>query len=359
MNYEAHTIRKFRGTNFGIIRLNELSRPNKMKILIGGIEIRAIGYDTYGHPIISESDFLYYKALQYNYKRSEKTFMAEVWYEPDPFCIRRDVYDSIETIQKIVLEEETIEDVIEYINEDERKKKEAEMLKKKEEKQNEKLSELKKLLVYRKRAAFLGADLKSYLLYKTYILSSNGHIYFASDIPCEYLENLINEDVIELDDKILSKVQLINEVHVPSCCDVCAICGKRFTLNDVKENLITENERVEKVHRKCNNDFTIEVELNTASQIIDAVYDGIPDVEITTEWDDEDKKEKRWYHYKTNQGTISIRFKHKVIVIEWHDNFKPFNMKIFDEERVTKYDRGIHAWSKDDAIRYLSMAKKA
>lgn len=48
-----------------------------------------------------------------------------------------------------------------------------------------------------------------------------------------------------------------------------------------------------------------------------------------------------------------------MIVIKWHDNFKPFNMKIFADERVTKFDRGIHAWSKDDAIRYLGMAKKA
>lgn len=359
MNYEAHTIREFRGTNFGIIRLNELSRPNRMKILIGGIEIRAIGYDTYGHPIISESDFIYYNALQNNYKRSEKTFMAEVWYEPNPFCIRRDIYDSIESIQKIVLEEETIEDVIEYKNEDERKRKEAEILKKKEERQNQKLGELKKLLVYRKRAAFLGNDLKSYLLYKTYILSSDGRIYFASDLPKECLESLLDgEDVIEFDEKIISAIQLSNEVHIPDSSDVCTICGKRFTLNDVKDNLITENERVEKVHRKCHHDFTIEVELNEASLLIDALYEKKPNVEITTEWDDEDKKEKRWYHYKTNQGTISICFKHEFIVIIWHEDFK-LNMGIFDAEDVTKYKRGIQAHSKDDALRYLMMAKNA
>lgn len=99
--------------------------------------------------------------------------------------------------------------------------------------------------------------------------------------------------------------------------------------------------------------------MKEASQIIDAVYDDKPEVEVRKEWDEEDQKEKIWYCYKTNQGTISIRFKNKVIVLEWHNNFKPFSMNIFKDERVTKYDRGIHAWSRDDAIRYLSMAKRA
>ena len=328
MPKEIHTIRKFRGTNLGIIRLNKLAKPDKseMKITIGGIEVKPIAFDTYGHPIISASNFLYYQALKANFGRRETTFLTEVSYEPAIFCLREEVYDSKDAIEHAINHEKD-------------------------------LKELKKLLVRRKQAAFLKMPLKNFILYGQYLLSEDGHIYSAYDLSIDYFLDLEDDDVVEINDEI--DVSTLKEVHIPGSEDVCAICGESFSLEDLKNNLITENEKVEKVHRKCHEDFNVEVELNTASQIIDAVYEDKPSVEIRKEWDYEDKKEKIWYCFKTNQGTISIRFKRKVIVIEWHDNFKPFNMKVFDEERVTKYDRGIHAWSKDDAIRYLSIAKKA
>lgn len=352
MNYEVHTIRKFRGTNLGIIRLNQLAKPDGMKITIGGIEIKPIGYDTYGHPIISASNFKYYQALKSNYNRKEITFLTEVYYEPKVFCVRREIYDSKEAIEKAIFEEEKAKREDEYTDKEY-------IMKKIAEEQNEKLKKLKELLVYRKQAAFLFKPLNYFMLYGRYILASNGHVYSTSEIPADYIKNLDNEDVIELDSRIMSEYELTKEVHIPGNKDVCAICGNEFTINDVKEGYITENEQVEKVHCECQRAFSIQTELNVASQIIDAVYEDNPKVNIEREYDLKEQKEKIWYCYKTNQGTISIRFKNKVIVIEWHDNFKPFNMTIFDGERVTKYDRGIHAWSKNDAIRYLSMAKKA
>lgn len=347
MNYEVHTIRKFRGTNLGIIRLNQLAKPDGMKITIGGIEIRPIGYDTYGHPIISSSNFIYYQALKSNFGRKETTFLTEVYYEPKVFCIRREIYDSKEAIEQIIHEEAEVKCMDEY----ERAKKAKE--------QSEKLKKLKKILIYRKQAAFLQMELKNFLLYEKYVLSSDGHIYSASELPTKFIASLDDEDVLELDDSVISEYALTKEVHIPGSEDICTICGEKFNIEDVKDDRITENEQVEKVHRECQKAFSIQTELEKASQIIDAVYDGNPKVNIESEYVLEQQKERIWYCYKTNQGTISIRFKNKVTVIEWHDNFKPFNMTIFDGERVTKYDRGIHAWSKDDAIRYLSMAKKA
>mgnify|MGYP003289893230 FL=1 len=80
-------------------------------------------------------------------------------------------------------------------------------------------------------------------------------------------------------------------------------------------------------------------------------------------YDEEDKKEKVWYLYHTKQGDVAIRFKNKVIEIKWFGNFKPFKLeKLFEDEDVTKRRledaKVIHAWSVDDAIRYLSMVKK-
>ena len=53
-----------------------------------------------------------------------------------------------------------------------------------------------------------------------------------------------------------------------------------------------------------------------------------------------------------------------MISIEWQENFKPFDMnQIFASEDVTKWaengKRGIHAWSIENAGKYLAKVNKA
>lgn len=330
---EIHTIRPFRGRkvmdpnkelgSLGIIRLDQLAYPGDMKIDINGIEINPIAYDTYGHPIVSASNFDYYKALKTNADRRSDTFLTKVTYRPKPFCVKRAIYDSEDAIKKAAIIDE---------------------------KKERGLKDLKELLIYRKQAAFCKLPLNIYLLYGYILLSNDGHIYLTEGIESEsVVAKIKDEDFISKGD----------EIHVPEDGDVCAVCGKSFILNDVKEGFVSENEKFEKIHQMCHYNFTLEVNQQKASAIVDSVYEGNPEVKIVKEWDEEDQTEKIWYVYETYQGTIAIRFKRKVIVIKWFDNFKPFNMALFEEERVTKFDRGIHAWSKDDAIRYLEMAKKA
>ena len=329
---EIHTIRPFRGRkvmdpnkelgSLGIIRLDQLAYPGDMKIDINGIEINPIAYDTYGHPIVSASNFDYYKALKKNADRRSDTFLTKVTYRPKPFCVKRAIYDSEDAIKKAAIIDE---------------------------KKERGLKDLKELLIYRKQAAFCELPLNTYLLYGYILLSNDGHIYLVKGIESESVVAQIK------DEDLISKGE---EIHVPEDGDVCAVCGKSFILNDVKEGFVSENEKFEKIHQMCHYNFTLEVNQQKASAIVDSVYEG-PSVKIVKEWDEEDQTEKVWYVYETCQGTIAIRFKRKVIVIKWFDNFKPFNMALFEAERVTKFDRGIHAWSKDDAIRYLEMAKKA
>lgn len=329
---EIHTIRPFRGRkvmdpnkelgSLGIIRLDQLAYPGDMKIDINGIEINPIAYDTYGHPIVSASNFDYYKALKKNADRRSDTFLTKVTYRPKPFCVKRAIYDSEDAIKRAAIIDE---------------------------KKERGLKDLKELLIYRKQAAFCELPLNTYLLYGYILLSNDGHIYLVKGIESESVVAQIK------DEDLISKGE---EIHVPEDGDVCAVCGKSFILNDVKEGFVSENEKFEKIHQMCHYNFTLEVNQQKASAIVDSVYEG-PSVKIVKEWDEEDQTEKIWYVYETYQGTIAIRFKRKVIVIKWFDNFKPFNMALFEEERVTKFDRGIHAWSKDDAIRYLEMAKKA
>lgn len=325
---EMHSIKPFRGGDLGIIRLDKLAYPEKerIKIWIENTEIKPIGFDTYGHPIISKDNFAYYKALKSITERKGENLIPVVEYESKPFCIRREVYDSADGIEKSL----------------------------------KSLKDFKKMLIFRKQAAFCGYELDVFVIEDMYILKENGHVYECEHMQTKALsKEKVSKKVLGMED--IETLIVGKELHIPSEQDSCAICGRSFSIGDIEEFAVSENEECAKVHSECLKNYYEAVNYERASKIIDAVYTDKkkPTSEVSEIYDSEDNEMKTCYVYKTNQGTITIYFRTKVTIILWHDNFKPFNMSIFDNERVTKFDRGIHAWSMDDAIKYLQMAKKA
>lgn len=324
---ELHSIKRFRDGRLGIIRLNKLAIPQDITIKLGEEEFKPIGYDTYGHPIISEENFIYYKALKSIRERQGESLVAEVEYQPSSFVIRRDVYDSVEGLNEAATNEKG-------------------------------LKRLKKILNYRKQANFIKKELNTFILYGKYALYSDGHIY-----ACSYQkkdETAPDKVILELSEVI--NFELHEEIHIPGHKDACAVCGKEFTIDDVKAFAVTEDENCKKDHKHCLTSCIEAVNYQKASQIIDSVYQDLPQSEIIRECE-EGKKEKVWYLYHTKQGDVAIRFKNKVIVIKWYGNFKPFNLEdLFKDEDVTKRKledaKVIHAWSADDAIKYLMMVRK-
>ncbi len=322
---EYHSIKPFRGNGkLGVIVLDNFAHAGKMffKITIAGKEFIPIGYDTFGNPVISEENFAYYRAMKYLAERKGETLVPKIEFKKKVFCVKTEAYDSIQGIQNATTS----------------------------------LKKFKEVLINRKYAARTGITLNEFIAFEKYILASDGRVYEANNI---ILKDIDSKEAAARSIYSVDEMEYYesngNEVHIPDEKDVCAVCGKSFDISDVAFASFTETKEASKVHKNCLCDFVRDMEHQKACEIIDAVYDGRPSSEVV--YDDE--QDVNWYLFKTNQGTIGIRFKTKVIEIKWFDNFKPFNMKIFDNERVTKYDRGIHAWSKDDAIHYLVMAKKA
>lgn len=345
MQQELHSIKPFRGGNLGIIRLNFLSYTDCTKITVGDEEFYPIGHDTYGHPIISEKNFAYYRALKAIRERDGESLIAEVEYKPQPFCVRSDIYDSAEGIQKII--------------------------------DGNSLKEFKKILIYRKQANFYNQvindsekqptfkKMNTFIVFEKYALHSDGHIYMCSyerKVDSITDQDNLTKDVFDL--SAVNNFKLHEEVHLPGEDDVCAICGKHFNMEDVRTFSVVEDQNCKKAHRDCLDKYTVAVEYQEASRIIDMVYREYPKSEIITEHDKKSNKDKVWYLYHTKQGDVAIHFKNKVIEIKWFGNFKPFNLKtLFKDEDVTKKSlkdaKVIHAWSSDDAVKYLTMVKKA
>lgn len=323
---ELHSIKKFRGTNLGIIRLNNLAKTEGIKIKIGDEYVVPVSYDTYGHPIISEQSFNYYRALKAIKERQYESLVPEVKYEEEYFSIGRIHYDSKEAFEKLS--------------------------KLKEEDQ---LSELKKILIYRKKAHFIGKELNTYILYGRYAIYKDGHIYM-----CSYDE--LSEDCKMIRDMSeVTNLKLLKEVHIPGPKDRCAICGKGFSIKEVKNFAITEDENCNKVHEDCLRKCIEAVNYQIASRIVDSVYLDCPSSEII--YEEENAERRVWYKYHTRQGDLAIRFKTKVIEIKWFGKFRPFNLEtLFKDEAVTKKSLAdakiINAWGPDDAIKYLTMVAR-
>lgn len=223
MKEEIKQIDKFRGTNFGLIQLENLAYPScdKMKITIGEKQVFPIGFDSYGFPIISEGSFKYYTAMKEREERKGKVFSVIVEYEKRPFCLKRSVYDAED---REMLEFETQKPSIESLHLND-------------------LKTLKAVLVNRKMATFLGKELNNFLLFNKYLLSKDGKVYI-------YLsEENHKDDIVKLEEEI--DTTRLREVHIPGENDFCTICGKPFELEDVKKFDIWEDEHCAKVHNQC------------------------------------------------------------------------------------------------------------
>ena len=228
MEKELHSIKPFRGGKLGVIRLNNLAYADKkkMKIHIGNRVFKPIGFDTYGHPIISADNFKYYQALKSITERKGESLVPVVEYEKKPFCIRRECYDSAEAIEKTLNSEVTDE-----MNENE-------MLKVYEKS----LDEFKRLLIFRKHAAFCHMELDEFIVLDFYFLAKDGKIYECKNAiqPTNLDEhgNLLHPKAIKASEA--RSYEVGKEIHIPSSEDVCAVCGRNFSILDVEDFSISE-----------------------------------------------------------------------------------------------------------------------
>ena len=338
-------ITNLRGSKLGVIRLSNLAYPREkdFKIKIGDLEVIPVGFDTYGHPVISEEQFEIYQNMKASKERENKILAVEVSYAKMPFVIRSELFDTVEGI------ETAIRTSIAEKN----------------------LQAFKEMLIRRKQYAFTGKLLNDFVIFERYFLAKNGRVYNVKNV--HYKEIAMGAEMNERPDlrdtvamEELAGIEIVSEVHLPNVGEKCAICGKEFTLNDIANGIFEENDSAEKGHIECFAYYNDAINWQKANTIIDAVYDK-PETEEISDIVDEDGgfKEVKRYLYHTEDGDVSIRFKTKVIEIKWHGKFKPFDFeKIFESETSTKEIKEdgtkiIHAWSKDKAIGYLLQAKFA
>lgn len=328
---EFHSIKPFRGEGgLGIIRLNHLAIPGTAKIHFNEMEFKAIGFDTYGHPIISNGVFSYYKALKLLAERNGESLVPIVEYMKRPFCISKKYYDSREEIEKIV----------EY----------DEILEKTEKGKRKKLEMFKQMLINRKLAAFQGTNLSLFVVYGIYVLAPNGHVYYVDSI----IKKTANETKYVLEENDILNITFSKEVHLPDSTDACNICGSNFTMDDIVNGIVAEDLDCNKVHKHCLNEFQIAIEHKKASSIVDAVYDEHPKSYVQKE------ENPLQYVFETKQGKIYISFiDNDRVKIKWSEEFFPFDLKQFGYPETANKTHTAIAKTRDHAIDLLIGVKNS
>lgn len=62
-----------------------------------------------------------------------------------------------------------------------------------------------------------------------------------------------------------------------------------------------------------------------------------------------------WFRVTTKKGIIELGWRKRVIQIEWHKDVAGNAKELFPAEEVTKGENYIHAWSLEDAQRYINL----
>ena len=153
--------------------------------------------------------------------------------------------------------------------------------------------------------------------------------------------------------------------YVPFFDEVCEQCGERFVMEDLK--FISPTWYSQKMmHDGCIGHHYYETERKIFKEIVGRVYlsESCSFKGIKSRYNEDKNGHNRpWFKIQTPDGEILIGKRKRVFSIHWQESYKTFT-ETFEAEEVTKgfgangKERYIHAYSVDDAVRYLNLAKK-
>lgn len=336
------------GSSFGHIALTALAKPETVQITLNGDTIIPESFNIYGEPILSEEMTTLYYWLEKQARRNPETehFLLEVdvYYETQEFNVPISEFNTVEGIEKSLSN----------------------------------LSTFTEMLNNRRRyIKSTNSRLNEFVIFGRYNLDSFGQIWTLST----YNGSSAIRDVCTLSDfkNLVSSCSASFGGVIPEEGKHCPCCGKIFTIDELRNTTFgLVNGKIS--HDSCRRNYYHNKEIDEMSRsLIDLVYDEEPKFDLLPNgYCNEDCcKHIPWFLFHTSDGDIQIGQRKHVISIEWQENYKPFDMAIFNDEDVTKWcnntniyepieegtlptngRRGIHAWNKEDALKYLEKVKE-
>ena len=322
---------------FGRIELDKCAIPETVRVFLCGEPIIPDSFDCFGQPIFTEE-----QGLTFMYQEDDLTrrnggeysrLKAEVIYEERPFTADRKSFDTAAGIRKSL---SNLKDFNEML--DNRR-------------------------VFHKLNQSGGDKLHEFLVFGNYYLDQFGQVMELCSEDRGKLRTRSDAEAMESMWKRNAKKRVsfgMGSYAIPREGDKCPCCGKTFTIEDIKNNpMVRRNGKI--YHETCWKKYRKLKEIDKFTRLMvgilykdsDYTYELIPN----RYWGG-DCEEIPWFLFHTIDGDIIMGWRKRVISIEWQANYKPFNFEeTFQSEDVTKWEeggrRGIHAWGRDDAYKYL------
>ena len=323
---------------FGRIELDKCAIPESVRVILCGEPLIPDTFDCFGHPIFTKE-----QALIFMYQRNDLSrqnggefspLKAEVIYEEKPFTASRNSFDTVAGIRKSLSNLKDLNDML-----DNRR-------------------------VFNKIHRNTSESLHEFLIFGCMCLDQFGQVLSLHNKDRGKIET--RSDVEEMESfwkrNISKKVSFTTGGYViPGEGITCRCCGKTLTIEDIKKNPIVRRDDDKLYHESCWKKYRKLKEIDKfTSQMISPLYkdsDYVYELIPNRYWYDCDYIP--WFLFHTIDGDIIMGWRKRVISIEWQANYKPFDFnELFKDENVTKWveggRRGIHAWSIEDAFRYLN-----
>ena len=330
--HERHTIvaeQKTANSIYGIIYLDKMAKPETVEVEVLGEPLNITQFDEFGQPILTDKQLRLCQCKNNAIDRQTRTpslLEADVWYEEETFNKQRSDFDSLAAVKRAV----------------------------------ENLRMLDILLHNRSKfhKSFPDERMNEFLLFGHIKLDAFGQVAFAdngvgtpvmihglNDVE-EFRETFLGTDF----NKILYRA---TNMSLPSPSSFCPICGKRITIDDIKEpNLLYGD-----CHRDCERLFARMTEEDKLCELIYAVY---PDYNFAKTPVKPGSPCMR-FCFETIHGHISLDSAEgdDRVRIAWHKDYPTFDTrKVAPRIYMADDCRVVQTNNLDDAITCLLNAKR-
>lgn len=306
----------------GLLELSKLPIPGSITVYLQGQLIEPESFDEYGNPILSIEMTEYFTTRHQLLCRNNpedntsEDIYARVSYEVMDFTAPQDEFDSVRGIQKSL-------DSLEAFN---------------------------KMLTNRRcylKAFGDKASLSEYIVWGRYILDKAGKIHDWSGTIKNTSTNTLKtaqflEEIRKLPDvcqisilsSFLQKDEIVcygPSIYVPKTDAICPICGRKISMYDLRvREFSTLNGK--SCHRNCFYDYEEQLSIGRITSLIDEIYDEKIKYKIT-----ERNISSITLLFETPDGGIEIQDTLGLVAIEWKENYKPFDIAIFNNEKELKW----------------------
>ena len=342
-------------TSWGEIPLKHLAKPETVKITYAGREIIPEKFNIYGEPILSIETSMLLKFEEERIRRNpgtkDFTLEVDVTYEEQDFWVPLKEFNTVEGIKKYLKDLKSFNQMLNWRS------------------------------LWRK-ATDKQPYLHQFIVFGKYELDPFGQVLTIT--AAEYANAVIIPNVCTADyfiNTVVKSYSTSSISYIPDSGSKCPCCGKEFTIDDLKNSILNEiNDNI--CHDSCRRNYLHYKEISDfTTHLMDLIYRDEPAYELLPNGccNRDCCTHIPWFLFHTSDGDIKIGcWRNHVISIEWQENFKPFDMAIFNNEDVTKWCderyiakaiepgttptngiRGIHAHGRDKASEYLKKVKES